>query len=368
MLGFNAKTLKSVGSRQAGTKFNRLPTLDALRGVASLAVMWFHFTRYLSAHLSGNLIYLSGKYGWLGVSVFFVISGFVIPLAMVRANFVVSDYGRFLLKRITRLDPPYLLSILLIIAYEYLLTTRPSYQGIPFHLSTPQILLHVGYLNAFFGYEWLNGVFWSLAIEFQYYILIGLLFPVLLSRRSYVRLASMFALAGLAFVFRDGALIIPYLPLFLLGIATLHKYLGLLSPLAYMVVAVLLTLIMIPILGADTAATGVTTAMLVAYVKIESRVLAFFGLISYSLYLLHTPVGLALLGMVMSHLDNPYWSLLLTVAVIIPVATIYYWLVERPSQMLSARFSYKRQKIPGHPAEGGSLAESPSISALIQEA
>ena len=135
----------------------RLPTLDALRGVASLAVMWFHFS--LQPYLSNDSIRRSGKYGWLGVDVFFVVSGFVIPYTMVRANFRVGDYWRFLLKRITRLDPPYLLTILLIVGYRYFLTTSPSYQGDPFHLSAAQILLHVGYLNAFFGYEWFNPVF-----------------------------------------------------------------------------------------------------------------------------------------------------------------------------------------------------------------
>ena len=58
----------------------RLPTLDALRGVASLAVMWFHFT--LQPYLSNDAIRRSGKYGWLGVEVFFVVSGFVIPYTM----------------------------------------------------------------------------------------------------------------------------------------------------------------------------------------------------------------------------------------------------------------------------------------------
>ncbi len=326
---------------------NRLPTLDALRGIASLAVMWFHFTRQLSSDLSYNVVYLSGKYGWLGVSVFFVISGFVIPYAMVRARYRVFDYWRFLAKRITRLDPPYLLSILLIIGHQYFLTTRPSYQGPPFHLSLPQTLLHFGYLNAFFGYEWFNGVFWSLAIEFQYYILIGLLFPVLFHRNSRFRLAAIFGLAGVAalsIIFPFGGLIVPYWPLFLLGIITLHKYLGLLSPLAYVIVAVLLSVTMIPIVGALTAITASATALVIAYVRIESRILAFLGLISYSLYLLHSPIGESLLGTGMSRLNNPYWTLVSAVAIIIPVATIYYWLVEKPSQKLSARFSYKRQE------------------------
>ena len=320
---------------------NRLPTLDALRGVASLAVMWFHFS--LQPYLFSDVINRSGKYGWLGVHVFFVISGFVVPYTMVRAKFGIPDYWRFLLRRITRLDPPYLLTILLIISYRYLLTTTPTYQGPPFHLPVTQTLLHIGYLNAFFGYEWFNPVFWSLAIEFQYYIAIGILFPVLFNPNFYLRIAAIFALAAFSFIPQTGGLIGPFLPLFLLGIVTLHKFLGLLSSLAYIVIAVLLSVVTIFVLGLPVALVGSATALLVAYVRIESRVLAFFGLISYSLYLLHAPIGLKVLELAMASVNNPYWSLVLTLAIIIPIVTIYYWLVEKPSQRLSARFGYKRE-------------------------
>ena len=320
---------------------SRLPTLDALRGIGSLAVMWFHFS--LQPYLFSNVINLSGKYGWLGVHVFFVVSGFVIPYAMVRSKFGVSDYWRFLLKRITRLDPPYLVTILLIIGYRYLATTTPTYQGPPFHLSVTQTILHVAYLNAFFEYEWFNPVFWSLAIEFQYYLAIGVLFPVLFNPNSYLRIAVVFALAALSFIPQPGGLIGPFMPLFLLGIITLQKYLGLLSLLAYIIVTIMLSVITMRVLGLAVAIVGSGTAILIAYVRIESRVLAFFGLISYSLDLLHAPIGLKVLQLAMASVDNPYWSLVLTLAIIIPVVTIYYWLVEKPSQRLSARFGYKKE-------------------------
>src|ERR1700761_6863297 len=120
----------------------RLPTLDALRGLAALSVMWFHFTKHMIPSIGTGVVYTSGRYGWLGVEVFFVISGFVIPYAMHRAGYTISCYGKFLLKRITRLDPPYLLSIVFIIAYQYVLTRRSSYQGPPFQISLSQVLCH----------------------------------------------------------------------------------------------------------------------------------------------------------------------------------------------------------------------------------
>lgn len=54
----------------------RLQHLDALRGLAAFSVVWFHLTASGYGQEWSNF----GKYGYLGVHVFFVISGFIIPL------------------------------------------------------------------------------------------------------------------------------------------------------------------------------------------------------------------------------------------------------------------------------------------------
>jgi peptidoglycan/LPS O-acetylase OafA/YrhL len=63
---------------------DRIVTVDALRGVASLSVAWFHLTQPNPA-LAPGIIKSSGAYGWLGVHIFFVISGFVIPYSLDKA-------------------------------------------------------------------------------------------------------------------------------------------------------------------------------------------------------------------------------------------------------------------------------------------
>src|SRR4051812_35797682 len=89
----------------------RIETLDALRGLASLGVCWFHLTTVNRAFLPDGFVKASGGYGALGVQIFFVISGFIIPLALGQSDYKFRDYPRFLLKRILRLDPPYLITI-----------------------------------------------------------------------------------------------------------------------------------------------------------------------------------------------------------------------------------------------------------------
>ncbi len=89
-------------------KLGYLSSLDLLRGLAAVAVCYFHFTHGNPDFLSKtNILYQSGRYGFLGVDVFFVISGFVIPYAMYRGMYRFKNFGTFLLKRVIRIEPPF---------------------------------------------------------------------------------------------------------------------------------------------------------------------------------------------------------------------------------------------------------------------
>ena len=81
---------------------------------------------------------------------------------------------KFLLKRLLRLEPPYMFSILLAIIVITLRIILLKINDVNFSLT--QIFLHVGYLIPFFeDYKWINQVYWTLAIEFQYYFFLLLL-------------------------------------------------------------------------------------------------------------------------------------------------------------------------------------------------
>src|SRR5947209_2252350 len=91
---------------------DRVEVVDGLRGLASLAVCWYHLVYANHAFAGGGLVAAvlrdSARNAWVGVEVFFVISGFVIPLALYRSGYTPRRFGTFMLKRIIRLDPPYL--------------------------------------------------------------------------------------------------------------------------------------------------------------------------------------------------------------------------------------------------------------------
>src|SRR5262245_38837846 len=135
----------------AGSR-DRLEGLDFMRGLASLAVCWFHLTRF---HYSTPdprafaLVRRTGEYGWLGVEVFFVISGFVIPYSLYRARYRLRDFFSYLARRIVRLDPPYLAAIAVILTLALLASLK---SGRPIEVEArpvdwTRVLLHLGYLN-----------------------------------------------------------------------------------------------------------------------------------------------------------------------------------------------------------------------------
>src|SRR4051812_47773396 len=103
-----------------------------MRGLASFAVCWYHVTHGNAAFLSPGVLKSSGSYGWLGVEVFFVISGFVIPYALQGSKYRIRDCGTFLLKRVVRLDPPYFATICVILVLGYLSAKTPGFAGEPF--------------------------------------------------------------------------------------------------------------------------------------------------------------------------------------------------------------------------------------------
>lgn len=337
-------------AQRAGKK--RIETLDALRGIAALAVAWFHFSG--SQGLNDSLIAATGAYGWLGVHVFFVISGFVIPYSLHRADYHLRDYGHFLIKRIVRLDPPYIATIIIIIALGYLSPLMPGFHGEQFSVSAQQVLLHVAYINVFFGYPWLNIVFWSLAIEFQYYLAIGLLFPLIASRQWSVRLGTLAGLSLLAFMLPFPAFVFHYLFLFMLGIITFQRHTGKLNALPYWIGFALLVTGLLLTLGAIIAAVAAATALAIALVRIKSRVLAFFGKISYSLYLLHVPIGAKAINLGFRFVDTRAGRaavLIVALGITIAASYLFYLLLEKPAQQWSSAFKFG----PRSRDEGGEL-------------
>lgn len=329
---------------------HRVETVDQLRGLAALSVCWYHFTQAgnnSQSFLPDGWLKESGRFGYLGVEVFFVISGFILPWAMDHGGYRLRHYPKFLVKRILRLDPPYLVTLALLIGLALLVWARHAFRPEKLLLSIPQVALHFGYLNAFFGYEWLSPIFWSLAIEFQYYLVLGLVFPLLIHVNSMVRLSALFALAILAFVFPQSAFVFHFVFLFLLGISTFYLKTGRVGNKTYAVLLIFFGLGCAWTLGPLIGVVGVATAMTIAYAKLNIGPLRFLGTISYSFYLLHGIVGGILVGVAMRWIDSPalrggLLPVMLGLAILASF-TLHRW-VELPAQRWSSAIRYSPAK------------------------
>ena len=156
----------------------RLRGIDALRGIAALGVVFYHAVEQGKHALPNNLleypvrlVQFGSSFGYIGVFLFFVISGFCIHLQWARAKAAGTEpdirFGPFWKRRIRRLYPPYVIALLcylLLAAYTVGLDLTHFFV---YDLGMHLLMLHN--LDPHTCYT-INGVFWTLAIEEQLYL------------------------------------------------------------------------------------------------------------------------------------------------------------------------------------------------------
>lgn len=157
-----------------------IPEIDSLRFIAIFSVFLFHLHWELLLR-SGSIIPVQPRYSWLayllgqgnrGVPLFFVISGFILGLPFARQWLQEGravSLGKYFLRRVTRLEPPYIASYLFAIVL-FGIFTRGA--GIT-HLYLEHVGAGIVYANnlIFGASNPANPVTWSLEIEIQFYIL-----------------------------------------------------------------------------------------------------------------------------------------------------------------------------------------------------
>lgn len=325
----------------------RIEIVDLLRGIAALSVAWFHFTHGNAGFLPEGWLKASGRHGWLGVEVFFAISGFMIPWSLFKGGYRPREHlGRFLFKRTLRIEPPYLVSIAIVIALWCLSSLMPGFRGEAPRIAVGDVLLHIGYLNAFFDRPWLNVVYWTLALEFQFYLLIAVVYPWLASRQIFVRVTSVAAMTLAGALVPDARWVAHWLPLFALGVVAFQRLANLSSPPEFWLVICLAAAGCAWVMSPIVAGLGLITALLITSVRRSFPTpLLWLGLVSYPLYLLHVPIGGRVVNLGARFADTaPSHGLVLlaaTAASLLAAWGMHVW-IERPCQQLSARLRYER--------------------------
>jgi peptidoglycan/LPS O-acetylase OafA/YrhL len=140
-----------------------MPELDAVRGIAILAVLFYHGFYWaidLSRFAPAKKLFLTLMWvGRLGVNLFFVLSGFLITMLLVNSRNRHDYYRRFYLRRILRIVPPYLLT----------LATLSVARAAPLNFVLLS-LVYLSNLTPLFGIPVAYSVLWSLAVEEHFYL------------------------------------------------------------------------------------------------------------------------------------------------------------------------------------------------------
>lgn len=155
-----------------------IPQIDGLRFIAIVSVIAYHaadFVRVKTGHgWTDSAFSLFLSHGYFGVPLFFVISGFVISLPFIERAASGRDapsLKRYFLRRLTRLEPPYLINLLLLFGLLVIVKDLSARELFP-HLLASMTYSHNAIYNE---YSQINFLAWSLEVEFQFYVLAPLL-------------------------------------------------------------------------------------------------------------------------------------------------------------------------------------------------
>ena len=299
----------------------RLVELDALRGIAALAVVLFHYTSQFAAlYPQAPQTALQMPHGHFGVNLFFIISGFVIFMTLDRTRTAMD----FVVSRFSRLYPAYWVSVLLTFAITHWL-------GLPGKLVSAGTALANGLMfHGLLRVPHVDGVYWTLEVELLFYTGMLALFMLRQLDRLFVLVGGLLALRLVYWGAAQWAgvdlpyivwrlLILEYLPWFALGLST-H---ALLAPdpgsrrhrqAVLLVAGALLTLLvtaapwLAPLAGALFALVyGAASGRLGV---LQLPMLVWLGSISYPLYLLHENIGWSVL-LRLADAGWPPWAALL---------------------------------------------------------
>jgi len=309
----------------------RFLQLDALRGLAAFAVMIFHYT--LPYHADSPLNILS--YGQYGVQLFFVISGFVIFMTLNKAK----SLNDFVVSRFSRLYPTYW-STLLITFLAVNLSGLLVYK-----FSIIQLLVNMTMLQHWFIVKDIDGVYWTLTVELNFYIFMAIIYKLKLINKIEVvgtiililmifthiavnkyDLPIYFALpilhwwhlffAGVLFLKLKNENVKKNIKYILISACLgIHFYLyGLIS--SFIVVCIFILFLMFTVNKLNW---------------LNNRYFVFIGSISYALYLVHAVNGDIIFAYLSRFTDLLYVKVTITSLISIIIAATITYLVEKPS-------------------------------------
>ncbi len=170
----------------------RLGVLDGLRGIAVLLVLWYHLWEI--TWLSPGLLNFLPATGFVGVQLFFFLSGFVIAYPFVRAALAGTPqpgWGHFAWRRFIKIVPSYALAIAVAYAIGYA-QLQPNASVVP------DLITHLLFIHTWFPLRFgtIDGVLWTLAVEVEFYCVFPLIWWCF-KRQPLLTAGAMILIAGI---------------------------------------------------------------------------------------------------------------------------------------------------------------------------
>ncbi|WKV75552.1 acyltransferase [Streptomyces sp. PCS3-D2] len=340
----------SAAAPPAGTPGPRLAALDGIRALAALSVLFYHYAALDSAwgKPAADVFpaaHALAVYGWLGVEIFFLVSGFVICM---------SAWGRtvgdFAVSRVSRLFPAYWAAV---VFTSLVLFTWPEVRGVG---SLSDVVVNLSMLQGGIGVPHVDDAYWTLFVELKFYVLFAVVVVRGVTYRNCVLFCGVWTFAGVVAPAVDNGLLsffaVPSAsPYFIAGIAFYLMRRFRPNAVLWAVVGVQFLLAqhhvharMISSLGRDAAeqtpawpahvviALGFAVMAAVALGGLD-RVrwswLRHAGAVTYPLYLIHMMAGLTLIH----HFRRDVAPVPLAIgvtALMVVLAWLVHRLVERP--------------------------------------
>jgi len=335
------------------TSHNRVASLDALRGLACLAIVIYHVTIGFDDRINfPGYPHSAFRFGLLQYSLdlFFMISGFVILWSVQRLRSV----GDFAYGRFSRLFPTFWASLLMVSGYilfaQHVLGA--NHLG-PLAFTFPQWLANVTMLPHWVPgghFEAIEGVYWTLAVEMGFYLAIGVAMAFRLTTRN--RIVPLMAVVwtldtastGLHFLsalqsgyhgeFRD------FTNLFLAGMALFLLYQDRDRPKRdrQILWVIFWSAPFTDVLRfASHRAPAVALFCVLMYFAVfrripglSSRPLVWLGGLSYSLYLVHNAMGMLTMKLLMDHGSSRNLAMLVALVQAFVLAILLNKIVEKP--------------------------------------
>lgn len=174
----------------------RIEFLDGLRGLAIILVVLYHsYFRWSPKVPYGSLYsdYFFIQYGYLGVQLFFLISGFVILMSLEKSD----NFFSFLYKRWLRLFPAMLIATVLIFITASFLYERPAGKPELDSIIPGLLFISPNWIESITGIyiEPIEGVFWSLYVEVVFYLIFGIFYFIAGRKKAIMVIFLMYVLS-----------------------------------------------------------------------------------------------------------------------------------------------------------------------------